>query len=101
MNIKHVVKIYDYPASTGDVIITSDMNGTDHYLMFCSSEASSATDPGGYSVFYFTDLKSGDIIEQQIHEDDEIEIGTEINGCGAVTKIIPNRNIEVLLHETE
>lgn len=100
MNIKHVTKTYDYPASTGDLVLTKDSNGTEHYLMLCSSEASSVTDPGGYSVFYFTNIKSGYIFEQQIHEDDEIEIGTEINGCGVVTKIIPNKNIEVLLHET-
>jgi|GEM_PF-4589456 len=101
MNIKQVEKINDYSACTGDLLLTKDSNGTEQYLLFCESDASIVFDEERFSKFYFVNIKSGYMFEQELHSDDEIKVGTKINGCGAIIKIVPSDDIEVLLHESK
>lgn len=101
MDIKQVTKVNDYSACTGDLLLTEDLSGTEQYLMFCETGASATIDSEGFSNFYFVNIEEGYMFEQELHSDDEIKIGFKIDGCGIVKKIIPNNNIEVLLHESE
>lgn len=99
MKIKQIEKINNYSACTGDLLLTKDSNGTEQYLLFCESDASTVLDEEGFSSFYFVNIKSGYMFEQELHSEDEIKVGTKINGCGEIIKIVPNDDIEVLLQE--
>lgn len=102
MNIKQVTKADDYSACTGDLLIVEDRNGTEQYLLFCETGVSTTAFSSGEGCtdFYFVDIEDGFMFKYELHNDEEIKIGFEIEGSGKVKKIISNDNIDLLLHES-
>lgn len=100
MNIIYENTISGYSACTGDLLIMESHNGTEQYLMFCETTSTTLSSKEGFSKFYFVDIEEGFMFDLELHNDDEIRIGYEIDGCGKVKKIIPNKDIDLLLHES-
>lgn len=89
----------DKVACTGDLLVISQEDDADTYLLFCESERSKRENENDKFYYQLVDMSNGFVIDYELGEDEDINIGIHIEGYGEVIDIINSHRLALRISD--